>query len=151
MTNPVPATPLPPTDSKPPGVVTAAAVTVITAAALSGMLVLFAAVAYGLIGRTILPYFADTDSIVAWFIAVISALLITCLMAIAASVSLLRRRRWGWWTLLVLSPVTAIAGVMAGYYVLPLIVAGAAVAVFVLLLLRSTRAWLTPPVERQAL
>ena len=99
-------------------------------------------VGYVLVGRAILDDFEDTGSIVAWFLGIVGTLLALCTAAAVASLSLLRRRRWAWWALLVLCPVTAVLGVVAGYYLLPLGVAAAASAVFVLLLLPSTRVWL---------
>jgi hypothetical protein len=57
------------------------------------------------------------------------------------AVFVLRRRRWARWTLLLLSVATGIASVAWAYYVVPLVVTGAAVAVVVLLLLPSTGRW----------
>jgi hypothetical protein len=125
--------------------VSAAAVTTIAASGVTGAVVLLGAVGYPFVGRLLLEDFGDTDSIVARFFVIAGAMLALCACAVVASVSLLRRRRWAWWVLLVLSPVTAVLGLVSGYYLLPLGVAAAASAVFVLLLLPSTRAWMAEP------
>lgn len=78
----------------------------------------------------------------AWFFGVAAARLALCAVAVVSSLGLLMRRRWAWWVLLALSPVTVVLGVMVGGFVLPLGVAAAASAVFVLLLVPSTRAWM---------
>lgn len=127
---------LPHPTPKPPGVVTAAAVTTIAAAGITGMLVILNA----FVGATVLSYFDDTGVMMA-FLAVV-VVVAMCSLAVVASVGLLRRRRWSWWALLVLSPITFVLGFMASYYVLPLAGSTAALAVFVLLLLRPTRGWL---------
>lgn len=123
----------------------AAAILTIAAASISGMFVLITAAAYALVGSAILDDFDDTGSLVAWFFAVTGGLLGLCTAAVVASVGLLRRRGWAWWTLLALTPVTAVLGVLGGYYLLPLGAAATAVTIFVLLLLRPTRAWIASP------
>src|SRR5690242_35520 len=132
---------LPPVTSR-PGAVTAAAVTTITAATISAGLTVLTASLYAVVGHAILGTFGTTGTVVAWFFGVVITLLVLCCVAVVASVGLLRRRRWAWWTLAALAPVTAALGVMTAFYLLPLGVAAAAVAVFVLLVLPSTRAWM---------
>ncbi|GAA1974262.1 hypothetical protein GCM10009798_39380 [Nocardioides panacihumi] len=142
MTAPAPAAAPAHVASTRPGAVTAAAVTTIVAATISGGLTLVTAVFAAVIGRAVLQFFDDTGSLVAWFLGVAVTVLALSSVAVVASVGLLRRRRWAWWALLALTPVTVVAGAVAGRFLLPLGVAAAATAVFVLLLLPSTRGWL---------
>ncbi|MDH2416489.1 hypothetical protein [Nocardioides sp. CER19] len=113
----------------------------IAAAAVTGMALLFIAVGFVVVGRALLDDFDEADSVVPWFFSIVGTLLALCTIAVVASLGLLRRRRWAWWTLLALCPITAGLGVVSGYYLLPLGVAAAASTVFVLLLLPATRAW----------
>ncbi len=128
-----------------PGAVSAATVTTIATAGITGAAVLFAAIGYAVVGRTVLENFDGTGSIVAWFFAIVGTVLGLCAAALVAGVGLILQRRWAWWALLVLAPVTAVLGVLASYHVLPLLVTAAASVVFVLLLLPSTRAWIVAP------
>lgn len=52
-----------------------------------------------------------------------------------------RGHRWARWALVVLSVASAVAAAMLGYYVAPLVITAAALAVVVLLFLRPARAW----------
>ena len=142
VTDPALAAPPAPVAPAPPGTVTAAAITTITAASITAAVTLLTAVGYALIGHAILEELDDTGSLIAWFFGIVTALLALCAVAVLASVGLLRRRRWAWWTLLALAPVTAVLGLLTAFYLLPLGIAAAAVAVFVLLVLPSTRTWL---------
>ena len=52
-----------------------------------------------------------------------------------------RRHRWARWALVAFSVTSAVCGAMLGYYVAPLAITVAALAVIVLLFLRPARGW----------
>ena len=125
-----------------PATVIAAVVTTIVGVALTGLALACLAVLYAFVGRAFISSFEDTQRFMASLFAGFVTAVILCALALAASLSLLRRRRWAWWTLLGLSAVTVPLGLMGTYQVVPLLVAAAAAVVVVLLLLPSTRGWL---------
>jgi uncharacterized membrane protein YfcA len=75
---------------------------------------------------------------------VVAAALVVLAISAAADVLaflVFRRRRWARWALITLSAAAAIVGLMLGYYVAPLVITAAALAVGVLLLTREARDW----------
>jgi len=77
-----------------------------------------------------------------WFVAGAAAVVVALSAAAdVVAVFVLHGHRWAQVVLVGLSTVAAVGGVMAGYYITPLAVTAAAVAVIVLLLLPDARAW----------
>ncbi|HSE10771.1 MAG TPA: hypothetical protein VLB29_19055 [Nocardioidaceae bacterium] len=86
-----------------------------------------------------------------WYVAG-AALVVIALSAAAGGLATLvfRRRRWARWALVALSVVAAVGGAMLGYYVAPLAITAAALAVVVLLFLPPARAWFRLPATGHA-
>ena len=71
---------------------------------------------------------------------------IAVVIALSAAANVLaylvfRGHRWARWALVVLSTASALCAAMLGYYVAPLVITAAAIAVVVLLFWRPARAW----------
>jgi len=71
------------------------------------------------------------------------AVVIVAVSALADVVAIfvLRGRRWAQWSLIALCVVAALSGIITAYYLVPLLVTVAAVAVVVLLLLPDAHSW----------
>jgi hypothetical protein len=123
-----------------PGVVLAAAVVTWTIASMTAALTLGLLVLVLFFGGPVLDAFQGQDLRV----YVVAAALVVIAFAAAADVLaylVFRRHRWARWALVGLSVVSAVCAAMLGYYVAPLLVTVAALAVVVLLLMRPARAW----------
>jgi hypothetical protein len=133
-----------------PATVTAAVVLTILTAVCGCGGVLLGAVFLALLSSALLPSFSPEDArfLVLWGVGVVGVAVALAGVTIVAAVQLLQRRRWAWWTLVVLCPVAALLSVQGASLLLPLGVTAGAVAAFVLLLLPATRAWSTATPER---
>ena len=75
---------------------------------------------------------------------VVSAVLVVVVLSAAADVLaylVFRGHRWARWALVVLAVASAVCAATLGYYVAPLGITAAALAVVVLLFLRPARSW----------
>jgi hypothetical protein len=75
---------------------------------------------------------------------VVAAVVVVMVLAAAADVLaylVFRGRRWARWALVVLSVASAVCAATLGYYVAPLVITAAGLAVVALLFLRPARAW----------
>jgi hypothetical protein len=136
-------TPRPPRlASRTPDVVTVAAVLTMAAAGCTAGATVLMAVALALIGGAMGPFLSEMGPIVGLVAGAVVVQLALCTLAVVAAVQLLLGRRWAWWTLVVLSPLAAVLGVVAASSGVSLLISAAAVTVLVLLLAPSTRAWI---------
>ena len=77
-----------------------------------------------------------------WYLAGAAGVVVVLSAAAdVVAVFTLRGYRWAQWTLVGLSVVAAVGGVVSAYYIAPLALTAAALAVVVLLLLPDARAW----------
>lgn len=84
---------------------------------------------------------SGTDNPRTWLIL---AALIVVAVSVAADVTALfvvRGHRWARWVLIGLSVVAAFGGLVSGYYIAPLVVTAASIAVAVLLLMPDAHRW----------
>jgi hypothetical protein len=127
---------------RPPGVVYAAAVVTWIGATGTAALTAFLTAGVLLVAGPVFDAFEGGPENPQWF-AVGAAVVVVALSAAADVVAffMLRGRRWARWALVGLSTVAGVCGVMSAYYIAPLVVTAAAVAVIVLLLLPDARAW----------
>jgi hypothetical protein len=125
---------------RPPGVVLAAAVITWTVASIIVVFTVGLGVLVLLLGG---PFFDAFQAQQMQGFVVVAALLIVAFALAADVLALLvfRGHRWARWTLVVFSVASAACGAMLGYYVAPLAITVAALAVIVLLFLRPARAW----------
>ena len=99
-----------------------------------------------LLGAPIFDTFRSGRDNPRWFIVEAAGVVIALSAAAALSaVFLTRRHQWARWVLILLSVVAAVGSVMLAYYIGPLLVTAAAVAVLVLLSLPRARAWFRTP------
>lgn len=125
---------------RPPGVVLAAAVVTWAAASITAAFTAFLAVVVLLLGGPFFDAFRAQD-LQAY---VVGAALVVIAASVAADVlayMTFRRHRWARWVLVALSMVSAVCAAMLAYYVAPLLITAAGLAVVVLLFLRPARAW----------
>jgi hypothetical protein len=80
-----------------------------------------------------------------WLIGFAAIVIVVSVLADVIALFVMRGHRWAQWLLVILSVVAALGGVMAGYYIAPLAVTAAAVAVAVLLLLPDAQTWFRGP------
>jgi hypothetical protein len=134
----------PPPARPTPGTAVAASVVTIVLAAITGLMALAVTVVTVIVGPTLMSDFDEPTWLVALVLGLIVVGLAWAVVSTVAAVKLLRRRRWAWWTLLVLSGLRAVLGLGSGLggALTGLLSVGAGVAVVVLLLLPSTREWL---------
>ena len=129
-------------DAKPPGVVQAAAILAWIGAGGTAALTVLMTAAWLWIAA---PVFGAFDSGLGnprwWLVGVATVAIALCAAAAVLALHVWRGERWAWWGLVVLSAMAAVGGVLAAYAVIPLLVAGLAIATFVLLLLTDSRAW----------
>jgi hypothetical protein len=85
-----------------------------------------------------------------WLIGFAAIVIVVSVLANVIALFVMRGHRWAQWLLVILSVVAALGGVMAGYYIAPLAVTAAAVAVAVLLLLPDARTWFRGPLAERA-
>ena len=127
---------------RPPGAVFAAAAVTWVVATGTAVLTLLLAVGLLLVAAPIFDTFGSGPDSPRWW--VVGAVVVVVTLSAAAdvvAVFMLRGHRWAQWGLVVLSVIAALGGVMASYYIAPLLVTAASVAVLVLLLLPGARAW----------
>jgi hypothetical protein len=125
--------------------VSAAATVTLCAVGVAAACVLVAALGFVVFGSIVLPLFDTSAGLVAIVVGTLVLLLALCGAAAFSAYALLRRRRWAWRALLALSVVSLVLDLLAAPtagFVVPIALAVAALAVHVLLLLPSTRAWL---------
>jgi hypothetical protein len=135
-------TPQVPGAERPPGGVYAAAVVTWIGATGTAALTVFLTAVLLLVAGPLFDAFEGGLENPRW-LAVGAAVVVVTLSAAADVVAffMLRGRRWAQWVLVGLSTVAVVCGVMSAYYIAPLVVTAAAVAVIVLLLLPDARAW----------
>jgi hypothetical protein len=127
-------------EQPPPGVVLAAAVLTWLGSSGTAVLTLLLAVAFLVAAAPVLDVFDAHDL----RLHVAGAALLVIAFSAAADLLawfVLRGHRWARWGLIGFASGAAVGGAMLGYYVAPLVVTAAALAVIVLLLLPSARAW----------
>lgn len=124
----------------PPGVVVAAAVITWTAASISAAVTLCFGVLVLLFGGPVFDVFGG-QHLRGYVIAAALVAIVLSASADALAYWVFRGHRWARWTLVVLSVASAVGAAMLGYYVAPLVITAAALAVIVLLFLRPARAW----------
>ena len=126
--------------ARPPGVVLAAAVVTWTVASITAAFTLCLGVLVLLLGGPVFDVFRGQPL---QGYVVVAALVVIALSAAADVLAFLvfRRNRWARWALVAFSVASAVCGAMLGYYVAPLAITAAALAVIVLLFLRPARAW----------
>lgn len=127
---------------RPPGVVYGAAVVTWVAATLTAVLAALLAVALLTLLAPAFSAFGTGSGNPRWWV-VGGALVVVVLAAVAdlAAVCIVRGRRWARWLLMALSVVAIAGGIVSAYYIAPLVVAAAGIAVIVLLVLPDSRAW----------
>ena len=120
----------------------AAAVVTWIGATGTAALTVFLTAAFLLVAGPVFDAFEGGPENPRWF-AVGAAVVVVALSAAADVVAffMLRGRRWARWVLVGLSTVAMVCGIMAAYYVAPLVLTAAAASVIVLLLLPDARAW----------
>ena len=135
--------PLGPGVGRPPGVVLAAAVVTWIAASATAAFTFCLGVLALLVGGPVFDVFPGQH--LQWYV-VAAALVVIALSAVASVLAFLvfRGRLWARWALVAFSVGAAVCGAMLGYYVAPLVITAAALAVIVLLLLPPARAWFHP-------
>ena len=127
---------------KPPGVVYAAAVVTWVAATGTAAMTLLLTVGLLLIAGPIFDSFDSGPDNPRWF--VLGAAVVVAGLSAAAdvvAVFMLRGHRWARWVLVGLCVVAALGGAMSAFYIVPLLVTAAALAVVVLLFLPDAGAW----------
>ena len=125
---------------RPPGAVLAAAVVTWVTASLTAAIAVCLGVIVLLFGGAVLDVFEFQY----WRAYVVGTVVVV--VALSATAGLLaykvaRGTRWARWALVVLSIASALPASMLGYYVAPLLITAAALAVVVLLFVRPARAW----------
>lgn len=128
----------------PPTAVTTAAQVTFVVAGLSVFCAVVVGAGFGLVLNIISDAFDDLDPVWAVLWGSIAAIIVGSAGAAAAALGLMRRRRWAWWALLGLAPVSAVAGLVLWSLVFPLAWTVSGIAVLVLLLQPSAKSWFTP-------
>lgn len=145
-------TDLPAAAPRPPGVVYAAAVVTWVAAMATAAITVLLTVAVLLVAAPVFEVFEPGLGNPRTY--VVGTALAVCVLSVAAclvATFVLRGSRSARWALVGLSVVAAIGGLFASYYVAPLLVTAAAVAVLILLFMPDARAWpRTSPVTHPA-
>jgi hypothetical protein len=126
---------------RPPGVVVAAAVVTWTAASITAAFALCFGVLVLLFGDPVFDVF-EGQNLQAYVVAVVDGVMGLSAAADVLAYLVFRGHRWARWALVVLSVASAVYAAMLGYYVAPLVITAAALAVVVLLFLKPARAWL---------
>ena len=131
---------------KPPGVVYAAAVVTWVVATGTAALTLLLAVFLLWAVAPVFDAFDAGSGNPRWLVVGTAAVvLVLSAAADVCAVFVLRGRRWAQWVLVGLSMVAAAGGFISVYYIAPLVVTAAAIAVAVLLLLPDADAWFRAP------
>jgi hypothetical protein len=92
------------------------------------------------------PAVVYVAAVLTWIVATGTAAVIALsALADAVAVFVVRGPSWARWTLIILSVVAALGGLVSAYYVGPLLVTAASVTVLVLLLLPDAGAWFRAP------
>ena len=126
----------------PPGIVQAAALVTWIAATGTALLTLFLTATFLLLAGPLFATFDEGSGNPRWyFVGAAGVVVALSVAADVAGILMVRGRGWARWVLLGLSVVAALGGLMAAYYVLPLAVTAAAVAVVVMMLQPAARAW----------
>jgi hypothetical protein len=120
--------------------VVAAAVVTWTAASITAAFALCFGVLALLLGGTVFDVF-EGQNLQAYVVAAVVVVIALSAAADVLAYLVFRGRRWARWALVVLSVASAVCAAMLGYYVAPLVITAAALAVVVLLFLRPARAW----------
>lgn len=127
---------------RPPGVVSAAAVVTWVGATMTAAFTLLLTVALLWVAAPIFDVFdSGPDNPRLWLVGTAAFIVALSVAADVIALLVLRGHRWAQWVLVGLSVVAALGGVVSAYYIAPLVVTAASVAVVVLLLLPDARAW----------
>jgi hypothetical protein len=127
---------------QPPGVVYAAAVVTWVGATVTAAFTLLMTVGTLWVLAPMFDAFdSGTDNPRWWLIEAAAIVVAVSVAADVTALFLLRGHRWARWVLLGLCVLAALGGVMAAYYIAPLVVTAGAIAVAVLLFLPDARRW----------
>lgn len=129
---------------RPPGVVYAAALVTWIGATGVAAFTLFLTLGLLLIAAPVFDAFdsgPDNDNLRLFVVGAAGIVVGLSAAADVVAVFMLRGHRWARWVLVGLSVVAAIGGAVSAYYIVPLMVTAAAVAVVVLLVLPDARDW----------
>ena len=128
--------------TKPPGVVSAAAVVTWVVSTGTAALTLLLTVGLLWVVAPVFDTFGSGQGNPRWWLVGAAAVVVSFSAAAdVAAVFVLRGHRWARWVLIGLSVLAALGGVVSAYYVVPLVVTAAAMVVVVLLLFPDAREW----------